>query len=124
MAAKEICFVARTFGPGRAQEGDIIWVGEPKTGIGLKEGNDFIWMIVDDSVLPDIQEIHGVTNKFRFNVSLLNVRASRLASFSLTRARNPNDYYQPFRNTNPVTGLHRESNTALLLPLPITDKEL
>jgi len=124
MAAKEICIAARDFGPGRAQEGDIIWIGEPRDGIGLREGYDFIWLIVDDSILPEPNDLKGASSKFKYNIALSAVRTSRLATFDEGRARDRRDYYQPFRNTDPVTGLHRQSNLSLPSPVPIVNREL
>ena len=47
MPILEIAVAARDFGPGQAQEGDVIGVRFPKGVIGAQEGKDFLWLTVD-----------------------------------------------------------------------------
>lgn len=116
MALKEVCIAARDFGPGRAKEGDIITIRNPKGGIGLKEGRDFLWLLMDEADVP----IHTPKkHEGRLNVSLDEIK-QRHPSVNLDRVRDPNDEYQPFLNTDPET--KRNRGTVRTARLTITDR--
>lgn len=107
MALKEVCIAARTFGPGRAQEGDIICIREPLNVIGSKEGNDFLWLLIDDSQLPS-GELRGSGAKFRYNLPLAEILAKH-PTIDLNRVRDSGVWYQPLRDYDPVTRVARRN---------------
>ena len=90
---KEVVVAAFTFGPGRAQEGDIIAIRDPLGYIGNKEQAAFLWLIMDSDNLPDPATIRGDTSlgqpKNRYNIDITTL------GINLVRARNPVDKYQP-----------------------------
>lgn len=122
MAIVEVCIAAHDFGPGRAQEGDIIAIREPQLHIGLKEGRDFLWFLADDSELPDPALLEGDAPglKKRFNIPLARLQA-KFGQFNLSRARNPDDWYQPFRGTD-TGGMHRSEHALFTLRDIMVDK--
>jgi len=123
MALKEVCIAARDFGPGRAQEGDIIAVRAPLNVIGTKEGNDFLWLLIDDSQLPSAS-LRGESIKYRYNLPLAAVAAAH-PTIDLERVRNPNDRYQPLRDNDPITGAARRSTqTSGTIGSNIVDREV
>lgn len=98
MPAWEICVAAYNFGPGRAQEGDIIVARLPTGIIGAKEGRDFLWMTIETDLskeeLEEEGEGSGPTEKKR-------KRKLDMAAFCVEeaidkrRVNNPGDEYQP-----------------------------
>lgn len=92
MALKEVCIAARTFGEGRAQEGDIIVIREPLGHVGTQEQNDFIWLLVDESELPDPTTLRSsvVGRKFAHRIDLNSL------DIDVAKARDPQQKYQPF----------------------------
>jgi NADPH-dependent ferric siderophore reductase len=122
VALKEVCIASRTFGPGRAQEGDVIGIRDPKPSIGTKEGTHFLWLLIDESRLPtgDLVQIEPGQPKYRYNISLGDLKM-RNPQIDLARLRDPDDWYQPFRDTDRQTGLHRANLTTNAAP---TDKRV
>jgi len=99
---KEVCIAARDFGPGRAQEGDIICIRNPRGEVGRKEGKDYLWLIIDESELPSQDKVRKDAPR-RAQLKLDDIKAKH-ASLDLARVRDPNDEYQPFVNPHPTTG--------------------
>ena len=113
MALKEVCIAARTFGEGRAQEGDIICIRDPLGYVGTKEQADFIWFMVDSSLLPSGNDLRGVNQKFKYNISLDSLGVNK------ARANDPGDKYQPFMSVGArgrITATARQA-------LAVTNKE-
>lgn len=123
MALREVCIAARDFGPGRAQAGDLIAIREPLGGIGAKEGHDFIWLLVDESELPDPSELRGEATKNRYRLPLQALVAQAQEAIDLARVQDPDDHYQPFLDTDPATGMHRRQNAPLQLRGHLIDRE-
>lgn len=105
MALKEVCIAAHDFGPGRAKEGDIIAVRDPIGGIGKKEGNSFLWVLMDEEDLP--QELPCKTSDCRACVSLDELKATD-PEIDLDKVRDPQQFYQPCFDTCPKTFKHRD----------------
>jgi len=114
MAIKEVAIAARDFGPGRAQEGDIVVVREPVGEIGRAERKDFLWFTIDDLLLPDAQSLQQVdtdesgnqVNKRRYRIALDDLRTLE-PSVDLSRVRDTDDDYQPLVDPDPTTGRFR-----------------
>lgn len=122
MATKEICIATVASRSGNTVEGDIIVIRDPLPYIGLKEGTNYLWFLVDDTALPSRETLSGSSTKWRYNVPLADLKA-RVAALDLDRLRNSRDWYQPLQDTNPDTGLHRVSNTPIDISANVTDKE-
>lgn len=120
MALKEVCIVARN--KGRAQAGDIIDIRDPIGGIGLKEGKDYLWILLDESVIPKLSELRDSLQRYRFQVPLAAIK-NRFPQVDLARLDDPNDWYQPFLDSNPVTGMHRATNASVDIRAALVDKE-
>lgn len=125
MAVKEVCLAARDFGPGRAQAGDIIDIRTPKGSIGVKEGKDFIWLLIEERELPSRAELRAEagTEKFKFRFCLppaqLKILLPRL---DLGRLADPDDWYQPCLDCDPQTGLARRRHLTTNVKAMITDR--
>lgn len=114
MALMEVCIAARTFGPNRAQEGDIIVIREPRGEVGTKEQADFIWFTVDSSLLPSRNDLRGATQKFKYNISLDSLGIDK------ARANDPADKYQPFV----TVGARGRITATARQALTVTNKEV
>lgn len=121
MAAKEVCIAARTF--NNVEEGDILGVRDPKGGIGLKEGKDFIWVIMDSSDMPSGSLRNESNSSPKYNLPLSKLQ-EKFPELDLTRLRDEADHYQPLFDTDPSTGLHRKQNLPKAFSRSIADKEL
>lgn len=100
MALKEVAIAAHNSRSGNTLEGDIIVVRKPLGYVGKKEQRSVIWVLMDDSDLPDPSRLRGdsrlgETFKHRFNIALAD-----LTGLDLTRARDTRDAYQPFVTVN------------------------
>jgi len=104
VALKEIAIAVRDFGPGRAAEGEVIVIREPKAGIGKKEGVDFLWLLMDEEDLPAVlpSKIDG-----RPVISLAELKAAN-PELDLDKCKCPETWYQPFFDTCPMTCKHRD----------------
>jgi hypothetical protein len=82
------------------REGDVILEREPLGRIGAKEARNFVWVLA--SFPDDVEHVSARVNasdvildKARFNLSVGTLQAA-LPTFDISRARDPNDVYQPF----------------------------
>jgi hypothetical protein len=114
MAVYEMFIAAHNFGPGRAQEGDIIAVREPIGFIGNKEQADFLLLVVETEIpAEDLMETGSRRKRERFLP--LQALASKGLQLNLDRVRDPQDKYQPGIDPDPVTGAFRRSPTPVNL---------
>lgn len=95
-------------GGERAKEGDIVAVRIPGTKIGTKEGKLFLWLRLDNVTFEDyllvqrIEEDGTLYDKRRYCIPFS--RLEQLDSnFSLSRARDQNDMYQPYLTVDEET---------------------
>lgn len=95
-------------GGERAKEGDIVAVRIPGTKIGTKEGKLFLWLRLDNVTFEDyllvqrIEEGGALYDKRRYCIPFS--RLEQLDSnFSLSRARDQNDMYQPYLTVDEET---------------------
>lgn len=102
MALKEVCIAAQDSASGLTREGDIIVIREPRGEIGQKERRQFLWFLMDENDLPDVDSIRkdGPT---RGNIALADLLL-QVPTLDLARVRNPLTDYQPFVEPDPVDG--------------------
>lgn len=104
MALKEVAIAVRDFGPGRAAEGELVVVRDPLPGIGKKEGVDFLWFLMREEDLPEAtpSKVDG-----RPVISLAELKALN-PELDLEKCQCTETWYQPFRDTCPMTHKHRD----------------
>lgn len=125
---KEVCIAVRTSKSGRTQPGDILVVREPLGGIGLGEGKDFLWLLIEESQLPTPPIRSDVAlnlpHKHRYQVPLAALKVM-IPDLDLARLADKDDFYQPCLDTDPVTGVHRRQHPVpAALKADTIDKEL
>lgn len=114
MALKEVCIAAHDSKSGNTLEGDIICIRDPKGGIGKKEGVDFLWLLMDEADIPE-----GSTIKLdpdRLGIELDDLKAA-CPDLDLEKCRCPQTWYQPFFDTDPKTGKHRDLRERPIKPV-------
>lgn len=104
MALVEVCVAATTVGRF-AQPGDIICIRKPLGAIGMKEGKNFIWLLMDEADIP--QGALDKTDPMRMGIDLEEL-AEVNPGFELAKCQCPETWYQPFFDTCPRTGKHRD----------------
>ena len=104
MALKEVAIAVRDFGPGRAAEGEVIVVRKPLSGIGNREGVNYLWFLMDEEDLPEAlpSKVDG-----RPVISLDELKAAN-PELDLDKCRCTETWYQPFFDTCPMTCKHRD----------------
>lgn len=100
MPVYEVAVAARDFGPGRAQEGDIIAVRTPIGRVGKKEQNDFIWFLMESELTPAELMAEGEGTKRKYAVNLADIDEN----IDLEKARDPQQTYQPFFSVDTRSG--------------------
>jgi hypothetical protein len=115
MAVKEIAIRLPNNPDGRVTEGDVVANRIPDIGIGRKEGHEFLWLMIDDSLVGDLGALYaeGQPYKFRYAIGLNSLR-TRKADLDIGLLRDRRTYYQPYTVTDSRNGLHTQSN----IPIP------
>jgi hypothetical protein len=106
VALKEVIVAAVPSASGRTIAGDIIDIRDPVGYCGQLERNNFLWLLMDDSRLPDLETI----SKLGPVRAVINLAA--LASqhgIDIARIRDPRDPYQPFLNPRASDGLFQSA---------------
>ena len=93
MPIYEIAIAAYDFGPGRAEEGDIIEAREPKGFFGAKEDKGFLWLLLDSPLtVEQLKESKGGKKRDRkVDVDALVISAK----INRGRMNDKDDAYQP-----------------------------
>lgn len=104
MALKEVCIAVYQENPNQAVPGEIIAIREPKGGIGKKEGNRYLWFLMDEEDLPEVlpSKLDG-----RPVIDLNELKALN-PELDLDKCGCPDTFYQPLFDTCPVTFMHRD----------------
>jgi hypothetical protein len=86
----------------RVQSGDIIEVRQPTPFVGLKETSNFLWLKLfglDDTEMEDLKEViedqNEIFEKRRYSIPLERL-VGFYPTFSVSRANDVGDFYQPF----------------------------
>lgn len=86
----------------RVQSGDIVEVRQPTSFVGLKETNNFLWLKLfglDDTEMEDLKEViedqNDIFEKRRYSIPLERL-VEFFPTFSVSRANDKADFYQPF----------------------------
>lgn len=95
-------------GGERVKEGDIVALRPPGTGVGTKESKLFLWLRLEGldtraeydvltrlSFEPDDEDTGTKYDKRRYSIPLRRIKRFD-PGFSLPRARDPADQYQPY----------------------------
>jgi len=118
-------------GHQRVQEGDIVEIRTPRGYVGKKEMENFLWIKAElpeelvanyrNYTLDKTGTVIAGQRKFKFNIALDGLKTA-LPNFSVEKARDSKEKYQPFLGINTSTGLSTKSATVDLSNL-ITDKD-
>ena len=118
MAVYEVAIASHDFGPGRAQEGDIIEARKPLGYVGQEEQSSLLWLILETDEEPEALKLKDRRSRGEEAENLpLEQLNSNGFSFSLDRVRDKTDKYQPGLGVHPVTGEFTLSRT----PKPLAD---
>ena len=103
MALKEVCVAAVDYPSGRTLAGDIVYIREPRFGVGMKTGQHALVFLMDEKDIPE-----GPIDKndpMRLGILLEDLVGARIdVDFEMDKCACPNTFYQPFYDCCPKTG--------------------
>ena len=95
---KEVLIAAHNSRSGYTLEGDVLDIRDPIGAIGRKERLNYLLVLMDDSDLPNVEDLHDLSDspqlgrKHFYNIPLLSIPG--ITAISILRARNPLDSFQ------------------------------